>query len=73
MALMCVEGCLAVLNGEQWPYVADKKVYEHKKMEKMNKKGVIKWNIKKFISWNCAYHFSIIYLVLTSQIKNLVD
>ena len=34
MALMCVEGCLAVLNGEQWPYVADKKVYEHKKWKK---------------------------------------
>ncbi|MEY8319889.1 hydroxyacid dehydrogenase [Lachnospiraceae bacterium 46-61] len=29
MHLMCMEGCLAVLNGEQWPYVADKKVYEH--------------------------------------------
>ncbi len=34
MALMCVEGCLAVLNGEQWPYVADKKVYEHEKWKK---------------------------------------
>lgn len=29
MAQMCVEGCLAVLRGERWPYVADKKVYEH--------------------------------------------
>ena len=26
---MCVEGCLAVLRGERWPYVADKRVYEH--------------------------------------------
>lgn len=34
MALMCVEGCLAVLNGQQWPYVADKKVYEHAKWKK---------------------------------------
>lgn len=34
MALMCVEGCLAVLKGEQWPYVADKKVYEHEKWKK---------------------------------------
>lgn len=34
MHLMCMEGCLAVLNGEQWPYVADKKVYEHKKWKK---------------------------------------
>ena len=31
MAQMCVEGCLAVLNGEKWPYVADPKVYEHEK------------------------------------------
>lgn len=29
MAQMCVEGCLAVLEGRQWPYVADKSVYEH--------------------------------------------
>ena len=34
MHLMCMEGCLAVLNGEQWPYVADKKVYEHEKWKK---------------------------------------
>ena len=34
MASMCVEGCLAILNGEQWPYVADKKVYEHEKWKK---------------------------------------
>ena len=31
MAQMCVKGCLAVLNGEKWPYVADSKVYEHEK------------------------------------------
>lgn len=31
MATMCVEGCLAVCRGEKWPYVADKKVYEHEK------------------------------------------
>ena len=29
MATDCVKGCLAVLNGEKWPYVADRKVYEH--------------------------------------------
>lgn len=29
MAYMCVEGCLAVCNGAQWPNVADKKVYAH--------------------------------------------
>ena len=34
MHLMCMEGCLAVLNGEQWPHVADKKVYEHEKWKK---------------------------------------
>ncbi len=34
MALMCVEGCLAVLNGEQWPYVADKKCTNIKKWKK---------------------------------------
>lgn len=31
MAEMCVEGCLAVCNGEKWPYVADPKVYDHPK------------------------------------------
>lgn len=31
MARMCVDGCLAVLNGEKWPYVADTKVYDHPK------------------------------------------
>lgn len=25
----CVAGCLAVLRGEKWPYVADKSVYNH--------------------------------------------
>lgn len=25
----CVEGCLAVLRGEKWPYVADRAVYNH--------------------------------------------
>lgn len=34
MAAMCVEGCMAVLNGEKWPYVADLKVYEHEKWKK---------------------------------------
>lgn len=34
MAQMCVEGCLAVINGEQWPYVADKNVYEHPRWKK---------------------------------------
>lgn len=31
MAQMCIEGCLTVLKGEKWPYVADPKVYEHEK------------------------------------------
>lgn len=34
MAQMCVNGCLAVVNGEQWPYVADTKVYEHPRWKK---------------------------------------
>jgi D-3-phosphoglycerate dehydrogenase len=29
MAQMCVNGCLAVLEGKKWPYVADKKVYDN--------------------------------------------
>lgn len=29
LATMAVEGTLAVLRGEQWPYVADPKVYDH--------------------------------------------
>lgn len=34
MAKMCVEGCLAVVNGEKWPYVADSKVYSHPRWNK---------------------------------------
>lgn len=29
MALMCVKGCTEILKGKKWPWVADKKVYEH--------------------------------------------
>lgn len=29
MATMCISGCLAVLRGERWPYVADMRVYDH--------------------------------------------
>ena len=29
MHVMCAEGCLAVCRGEEWPYVADRSVYEH--------------------------------------------
>lgn len=29
MAQMCVSGCQAVCEGKKWPYVADKKVYDH--------------------------------------------
>ncbi len=29
MATMCVEGCLAVMQGKRWPFVADEKVYDH--------------------------------------------
>ncbi len=25
MATMCVDGCLAVIRGEKWPFVADKR------------------------------------------------
>jgi D-3-phosphoglycerate dehydrogenase len=31
MAQMCVKGCLAVIDGKKWPYVADLKVYDHPK------------------------------------------
>ena len=31
MATMCVNGCLAVLRGEKWAFVADKKVYDNAK------------------------------------------
>lgn len=34
MATMCVSGCLAVLRGERWPHVADKRVYEHELWQK---------------------------------------
>lgn len=33
MAQMCVKGCLAVVEGKKWPYVADKTVYDHPKWE----------------------------------------
>ena len=29
MAQMCIKGCMAVMEGKKWPYVADKAVYEH--------------------------------------------
>jgi D-3-phosphoglycerate dehydrogenase / 2-oxoglutarate reductase len=29
MATQCVQGCLAVLNGEKWPHVADESAYNH--------------------------------------------
>ena len=29
MALMCVDGCFAVLDRRKWPHVADKAVYDH--------------------------------------------
>lgn len=29
VADMCIEGCLAILNGEKWPHVVDKSVYDH--------------------------------------------
>ena len=29
MHTMCVDGCAAVLEGKKWPFVADKKVYDH--------------------------------------------
>ena len=31
MVQMCIKGCLAVVEGKKWPYVADKSVYEHEK------------------------------------------
>lgn len=34
MAKMCIEGCLAILNGEKWPHVADLSVYDHPKWTK---------------------------------------
>jgi D-3-phosphoglycerate dehydrogenase len=29
MHTMCVEGCLAIVNGERWPYVANPEAYDH--------------------------------------------
>lgn len=34
MAQMCVNGCLAVLNGEIWPHVANPEAYQHPKWKK---------------------------------------
>lgn len=31
MAQMCINGCLAIIEGKKWPYVADKAVYDHPK------------------------------------------
>lgn len=31
MAKMCINGCLAIVEGKKWPYVADKAVYDHPK------------------------------------------
>lgn len=31
MAAMCIKGCLAVVKGKKWPYVADISVYDHPK------------------------------------------
>lgn len=31
MAQMCINGCLAVVDGKKWPYVADRSVYDHPK------------------------------------------
>lgn len=31
VAKMCVEGCLAIMRGEKWAYVADKSVYDHER------------------------------------------
>ncbi|WP_291583182.1 hydroxyacid dehydrogenase [Clostridium sp. UBA6640] len=33
MAKMCIEGCLAIVNGKKWPFVADQTVYDHPKWE----------------------------------------
>lgn len=38
MAQMCVNGCLAVLNGEKWPYVANPEVYQHPKWKMQESK-----------------------------------
>ena len=31
MAEMCVEGCIKVIKGEKWPYVANPQAYQHEK------------------------------------------
>lgn len=36
MAEMCVKGCMAVMDGKKWPYVADKSVYNHEKWDEKN-------------------------------------
>ncbi len=33
MALMCVRGCVEILKGNKWPFVADKSVYSHEKWQ----------------------------------------
>lgn len=36
MAQMCIKGCLAIINGKKWPYVADPTVYNHTKWKGTN-------------------------------------
>ena len=31
MAQMFINGCMAIVEGKKWPYVADKAVYDHPK------------------------------------------
>lgn len=33
MAQSCVRGCVSILDGKKWPYVADKKVYDNPKWQ----------------------------------------
>lgn len=40
MAVMCVKGCLAVLDGKRWPYVANPEVYETTAWRKWERKPV---------------------------------
>lgn len=44
MAQMCINGCLAILNGEKWPYVADPLVYNHPKWMKSNTPPQATWH-----------------------------
>ena len=37
-AEMCARGCVAVLNGEHWPYVADKSAYNDNFIERKQEK-----------------------------------